>query len=137
MLHSSCFGSWYSQSTNRAHTAQLPAETDRKNHVMQKGEAGSCVFGRIVLVMVHHRLADTNHVVFAISRGPYKECPHGGCMSPTFLPGRMCVTWAPDISFKYVEAWWQDVVNRECMQTVRFLNSSNVYSTPEFVLGTK
>lgn len=83
---------------------------------LQKGEAGQCVFGRIILVIVHHRLADSNHLVFAVSRGPYKQCPNGGCKAPTFLPGRTCVTWAPNISFKEVEAWWQDIIHRPCMQ---------------------
>lgn len=82
----------------------------------KKGEAGQCVFGRIVLVIVHHRVAESSHLVFTVSRGPYKQHPGGGCKVPSFLPGRTCVTWAPGVSFQDVEAWWQDIIHRPCLQ---------------------
>ena len=90
--------------------------TVQRRMALQRGEAGQCVFGRIVLVIVHHRLAESSHLVFTVSRGPYKEHSDGGCKAPTFLPGRTCVTWAPGVSFQDVEAWWQDIIHRPCLQ---------------------
>jgi hypothetical protein len=99
--------------------------------VVQKGETGQCVFGKIILVLVHHRVAKTNHSVYTISRGPYKRNPDGACRPPHHLPGRTCVTWVPDVDFDAVEEWWHDIVTRPCMQ--QDVQVDTAAPTPRFV----
>jgi hypothetical protein len=69
------------------------------------------VLGSIVLVVVHSQLIWTDHAVYSIAKGPFKASPDAAVASPTYLPFRTCVNWAPGVSFPLVETWWQALVS--------------------------
>jgi hypothetical protein len=71
---------------------------------------GRFVLGSIVLVCVHSQLIYTDHAVYSVAKGPFKAAPDAAVASPTYLPFRTCVNWAPGVNWPEVEAWWQALV---------------------------
>lgn len=85
---------------------------------MQGFKQGRFVFGSAVLVLVHQQLLHTEHAVFSVATGPFKHGTNAATCTPTFLPSRVCINWAPGVNFHAVEAWWQDMMQREALRVV-------------------
>jgi len=52
-----------------------------------------------------------------VSKGPYKASPDAAVATPTFLPSRVCVNWAPGVDFPAVQKWWEELMTRPCLRT--------------------